>query len=902
MFLGDEREESLREVAALGNIKAVQHFVHAGVNVNSRNKMNGWTALHWAAHRHHENIVRLLLNNGADPSIKTNKDQTAADLGQKHQGILTLLTRASQTGDVVLGVPEPELPIVPTYLKNPDLEKTWLLPDEFSENKIENIVRQQTAASMLNEPSKEEKPTPAKAATEDTEDIATTEKEILVYLSARTDEALLGSVFLKNEPMRKTIETIREELDGLPDNFSLARHNGSVFHTKVCVTYEKIGVTFSLNDHLDRGLTSLSSSFFPMQTDRLPLLPSLQTDGNRHSGRIINVTHQIPYEITQQENSWSLGPRHGHSAMYEGIQSLENEWETIHVGWTGEIHSQTTSDNAAGPAVISSLKDAEKESLTRTLEDNHCIPLFLDSESVTGHYDGYCKTMLWPLLHYMIWNDATDGRLERWQWDTYASVNRKYADVVVQNYREGDIGCESTPDGVDGGVGHFCHVGTFPIGIDAAKVDERRKDPNVLPKIKAIEELYAGKKIVVARDKLDLVKGVLQKLTAFEKFLADYPQWRNKVVLIQLTDNTTNESSKPERKVSELVAHINSAFGSLEFTPIHHLHHHVQQDEYYALLSVADAALITTGRDGMNTTSLEYVVCQQQKHSPLILSELMGTSGSMGSAIMVNPWDYAGVAKAIHDALSMSEEEKKARQMGTLTSIRKMPQKAVPPSEMLSALETLCSDPKNEVWVISGRDEATLDLWLGHIPNLGLSAEHGSFMKYPGTTKWINLAEHVDMSWKTDVLEIFTYYTERTIGSFIEHKRCAITWHYRLADPEYGAFQAKECQNHLENAILSKMPVEVLVGKKNLEVRPKLVNKGEVVKRLLNDVDFCLCCGDDRTDEDMFKVVNKSAMETSNKFSIIVSTEDKQTQALWHLATVQDVTNVMTVMAESSAS
>lgn len=91
------------------------------------------------------------------------------------------------------------------------------------------------------------------------------------------------------------------------------------------------------------------------------------------------------------------------------------------------------------------------------------------------------------------------------------------------------LGFESTPDGVDGGVGHFCHVGTFPIGIDASKVEERCQDPNVLPKIKAIAELYAGKKIVVARDKLDLVKGVLQKLTAFEKFLADFPQWRNKV-------------------------------------------------------------------------------------------------------------------------------------------------------------------------------------------------------------------------------------------------------------------------------------------------------------------------------------------------------------------------------------
>jgi trehalose-6-phosphate synthase len=135
--------------------------------------------------------------------------------------------------------------------------------------------------------------------------------------------------------------------------------------------------------------------------------------------------------------------------------------------------------------------------------------------------------------------------------------------------------------------------------------------------------------------------------------------------LRKLTDGATNESAKLEHKVSEIVAHINSIFGSLEFAPIHHFHHQIQLDEYYALLSTADAAVITANRDGMNTTSLEYIVCQEGegKHGPLILSELTGTAGSLSSALMVNPWDYAGVAKAINDALVMSEEEKCARHM-----------------------------------------------------------------------------------------------------------------------------------------------------------------------------------------------------------------------------------------------
>jgi trehalose 6-phosphate synthase/phosphatase len=218
---------------------------------------------------------------------------------------------------------------------------------------------------------------------------------------------------------------------------------------------------------------------------------------------------------------------------------------------------------------------------------------------------------------------------------------------------------------------------------------------------------------------------------------------------------------------------------------------------------------------------------------------------------------------------------------------------------MLNALQHLCNDPKNEVWVISGRDEATLDKWLGKVNGLGLSAEHGCFLKYPSSQRWINLLEHFDMTWKHDVLEIFTYYAERTTGSFIEHKRCSITWHYRLADPDYGQFQSKECQNHLENAILSKMPVEVLVGKKNLEVRPTATNKGEIIKRLLsanNEIDFVMCCGDDKTDEDMFKVVAKLALPWT--FSIVVGVEDKKTMATWRLPTVQDVLNTFSAMTQ----
>jgi len=196
---------------------------------------------------------------------------------------------------------------------------------------------------------------------------------------------------------------------------------------------------------------------------------------------------------------------------------------------------------------------------------------------------------------------------------------------------------------------------------------------------------------------------------------------------------------------------------------------------------------------------------------------------------------------------------------GTLAPIVKTPSMAIPSEDTLRALALLTSDPHNLVYIVSGRDAAFLEQHLGHIAGLGFSAEHGGFMREPKSRAWTNFTETLDMSWMAEVLEVFKYYTERTTGSHIEVKKSSITWHYRGADPEWGQFQCRQCQDLLENNVAHKRPIEVMVGKKNLEVRPIAINKGEIVKRILYknpEAEFVFCAGDDKTDEDMFRALN----------------------------------------------
>ncbi|GAC75168.1 trehalose-6-phosphate synthase component TPS1 and related subunits [Moesziomyces antarcticus T-34] len=664
----------------------------------------------------------------------------------------------------------------------------------------------------------------------------------------------------------------------------------------------------------------------------------------------------------------------------------------------GSMDPTTKPSNSASLAKAAAARSAAANKAEDQEYGIKYVPVWLDYNVAHGHYEGYCKATLWPLFHYLLWQDVNSGRRawEEYSWDAYYAANEAFAKRIAQEYKPGDLvwvhdyhlllvphmlrklvpdamvglfvhapfpssevfrclpkrkeilegmlgadlacfqafsysrhflsscirvcGYEASSNAVESANGHVTNITYNPIGIDAVKYAKDSSASGVLPKIEAIREMYKGKKILVGRDKLDVVRGVVQKLQAFHKFLAEYPEWRNKVVLIQVTAPALNDSPKLERQVSELVSHINGEFGSLSFTPVHHYHQIIDRDEYFALLSVADLALITSVRDGMNTTSMEYIICQNRfNKSPLILSEFTGTAGRMRSAIQVNPWNIFGVAKAIDYALRLTDEEKRARHDqlyhqvvmhtshtwaaglvkqllsrlhsehsahltppldrremvakyraaqkrlllldydGTLTPIVKVPEMALPSERLLKALEVLSQDERNVIYIISGRDGAFLGKHLGRFRGIGFSAEHGGFVKEPGQDEYHNLTKELDMTWMKDIRSVFEYYTERTAGSVIEQKKSAITWHYRGADPDFGSFQAKECQAHLENLTSqNKLAIEVLVGKKNLEVRPLAINKGEIVKRILYDhpdAEFVFCAGDDKTDEDMFRTL-----------------------------------------------
>ncbi len=193
---------------------------------------------------------------------------------------------------------------------------------------------------------------------------------------------------------------------------------------------------------------------------------------------------------------------------------------------------------------------------------------------------------------------------------------------------------------------------------------------------------------------------------------------------------------------------------------------------------------------------------------------------------------------------------------------------------MIQTLKDLCSDKKNIVFVVSGKERHSLTDTLHGIPNLGLAAEHGMFISWPeesGKSKriWETLVPEQDRSWRSIAITIMEVYTSRTHGSYIEETEMKVLWQYRDADPEFGYLQARELEDHLSN-VLRSFAVDILHGGVEeggfVEVRPKGVNKGVVATHILKNIpkitnwekiDFSLVLGDDHCDEPMLSVMRQ---------------------------------------------
>ncbi|XP_074286148.1 putative alpha,alpha-trehalose-phosphate synthase [UDP-forming] 7 [Silene latifolia] len=241
-----------------------------------------------------------------------------------------------------------------------------------------------------------------------------------------------------------------------------------------------------------------------------------------------------------------------------------------------------------------------------------------------------------------------------------------------------------------------------------------------------------------------------------------------------------------------------------------------------------------------------------------------------------------------------------------------MPQNSMskmPSQEVISILETLCTDPRNTVFIVSGRGKDSLSNWFSPCKKLGIAAEHGYFLRWPENGDWENCGPSTDFGWMEIAEPVMQLYTDATDGSYIESKESALVWHYQDADPDFGSAQAKEMLDHLES-VLANEPVAVKKGQLIVEVKPQGVSKGMVAEKVFSSLaekgkhaDFVLCIGDDRSDEDMFEIVDNAVSRNilSPNASVFACTVgQKPSKAQYFVNDTAEVRLVLESLAEFS--
>jgi len=185
------------------------------------------------------------------------------------------------------------------------------------------------------------------------------------------------------------------------------------------------------------------------------------------------------------------------------------------------------------------------------------------------------------------------------------------------------------------------------------------------------------------------------------------------------------------------------------------------------------------------------------------------------------------------------------------------------PIDLKQMLKALCDDERNSVYILSGKLKHLVSKWFENINGLGIGAEYGYHYRPNGEKEWKVAPIHASKEWKEKTKAIFQWYKERTDGSNIEIKDNSIVWVYKECDPEFGNWQAKDLEKSLKTILTAYPELTTVHGKGFVEVKPKILEKGETTRIILDEIrkkkgniDFIFCAGDDISDEPMLKMVD----------------------------------------------
>jgi trehalose 6-phosphate synthase len=213
--------------------------------------------------------------------------------------------------------------------------------------------------------------------------------------------------------------------------------------------------------------------------------------------------------------------------------------------------------------------------------------------------------------------------------------------------------------------GRVTRVRPFPISIDFQAHQETADSAAVAAHVQRWRRELKNPAIFgVGIDRADYTKGIPDRLAAIDHVLELCPEYRGKLVFLQVAVPSRTRIDSYEalnNEIERVAAEINHRWGTEKWQPIHLCRRHLPQPELMALHRLANFCLVTSLHDGMNLVAKEFAASRSDEDGVLILSSFTGAARQLSSALLVNPFSVDQMADAVCAALAMPRRERRTR-------------------------------------------------------------------------------------------------------------------------------------------------------------------------------------------------------------------------------------------------
>jgi trehalose 6-phosphate synthase len=233
---------------------------------------------------------------------------------------------------------------------------------------------------------------------------------------------------------------------------------------------------------------------------------------------------------------------------------------------------------------------------------------------------------------------------------------------AFEEYVLNEVGGAQPEPGRLRAFGRTVKVGAFPIGIDAPEFARMLKSAKARRMRDLMTAATVFRYLVVGVDRLDYSKGLEERFMGFERFLADNPDMRREVLMLQIAP-VSRESVEAYQEIrgrlDALSGRINGDFADVDWNPFRYVNKNYRRDELAGIYGAARVGLVTPLRDGMNLVAKEFVAAQNPEDpGVLILSRFAGAALQLWEALLVNPNSPEEIADALKRALAMEKPER----------------------------------------------------------------------------------------------------------------------------------------------------------------------------------------------------------------------------------------------------